>query len=105
MDGSPGERLVGLDDMLAARERIAGRVVRTPVRFSPTLSAVVGHPVHLKLETRQPTGSFKIRGATNALLGLEAAARLRGVATASTGNHGRALAHAARASGCRPNEG
>jgi threonine dehydratase len=101
LDGSPGERLVGLDDMLAARERIAGRVVRTPVRFSPTLSAVVGHPVHLKLETRQPTGSFKIRGATNALLGLDAAARLRGVATASTGNHGRALAHAARAEGVR----
>jgi len=87
--------------MLAARERIAGRVERTPVRLSKTLSAVAGHPVHLKLETRQPTGSFKVRGATNALLGLDEAARLRGVATASTGNHGRALAHAARAEGVR----
>ena len=101
MDGPPGECRFGVDDMLAARRRIAGLVERTPVCRSASLSALAGHPVYLKLETRQPTGSFKLRGATNALLCLDAAARARGVATASTGNHGRALAHAARAEGAR----
>jgi threonine dehydratase len=58
-------------------------------------------PVHLKLEHRQATGSFKLRGATNALLTLPEDARARGVVAASTGNHGRALAHAAKAAGVR----
>ena len=52
-------------------------------------------PVFLKLENRQPTGSFKLRGATNAVLSLSGNERERGLVTASTGNHGRALAHAA----------
>jgi len=74
-------------------------VLRTPLTRA-ALSAP-GAPVHLKLETRQHTGSFKLRGATNALLSLDAAARARGVVTASTGNHGRALAYAANAQGVR----
>lgn len=87
---------VTIDEIRAARMRIAGHVVRTPMRQASSLSQD-GSPVHLKLETRQTTGSFKLRGATNAALSLDAAAR--GVVTASTGNHGRAVAHAADALG------
>lgn len=56
-------------------------------------------PVFLKLENRQPTGSFKLRGATNAVLSLSGNEREWGLVTASTGNHGRALAHAASTQG------
>ncbi len=95
----PCVSLVDLAAVEAAQRRVAGRVVRTPL----TCAVIFGgsSPVHLKLETRQPTGSFKLRGATNALLSLDPAARARGVVTASTGNHGRALAHAANAQGTR----
>jgi threonine dehydratase len=97
----PDGALVGVEAIRAARDRIAGRVHRTLLRESPTLSRRAGHPVLLKLEHQQITGSFKLRGATNALLALDREDRARGVAAASTGNHGRALAHAARALGIR----
>lgn len=87
---------VSLADIHAARDRIAGRVRRTPILADSALSARLGHQVLLKCEYRQETGAFKLRGATNALLSLPPKARARGVVTASTGNHGRALAHAAR---------
>ena len=74
---------------------------RTPIAPSPDLSARMGAPVHLKLEHRQATGSFKLRGATNAVLRLGPEARARGVAAVSTGNHARALARAGRAEGVR----
>jgi threonine dehydratase len=90
-----------LADAFVARRRIAGHVVRTPLERSASLSARLGAEVLLKLEHRQTTGSFKLRGATNALLALDAEARHRGVVAASSGNHGRALAHAARAAGAR----
>jgi threonine dehydratase len=83
----------------AAAGRIAGRVARTPLIASPTLTEFCGQPVHLKLETRQPVGAFKLRGAMNAVLALDEAARGRGLVTASTGNHGRAVAYAAREAG------
>lgn len=83
-------------DVERAASRIAGGVVRTPLVPSPTLSERAGQAVHLKLETRQPIGAFKLRGAINAILSLEDAARRRGLVTASTGNHGRAVAYAAR---------
>ena len=86
---------IALADIYAARRRITGHVVRTPLVPSPSLGACSGAPVHLKLEQRQLTGSFKLRGAANALLALPEADRARGVTAASTGNHGRALAHAA----------
>jgi len=92
---------IGLDRIIQAQDRIAGRVLRTPLTLSSSLSAQCGAPVHLKLESHQPTGSFKLRGATNAVLSLSDEARRRGLVTASTGNHGRALAHAARAEGVR----
>ncbi|HEJ2440352.1 hydroxyectoine utilization dehydratase EutB [Burkholderia multivorans] len=89
---------LSLSDVYRARQRIAGRTCVTPLVASAALSARAGVPVHLKLETLQPTGSFKIRGATNVLAEL-AAQRVTRVVTASTGNHGRAVAHAARALG------
>ncbi len=92
---------VGPEDVRAAGDRIADHVVRTPLIPSPSLSGLCGTPAHLKLETRQTTGSFKLRGATNALLSLDPSARGQGLVTASTGNHGRAVAHAARAAGVR----
>ncbi|MCD2180513.1 hydroxyectoine utilization dehydratase EutB [Rhizobium sp. GN54] len=90
---------VSIDDIRAASARIAGRVLRTPMVPSAILQERTGALVHLKLEHYQTTGSFKLRGATNAVLSLTPAQRARGVVAASTGNHGRALAHAAKAEG------
>ncbi len=87
---------VTLADVEQAAVRIQNSVVRTPLVLSSTLSLHSGHPVHLKLETRQRIGAFKLRGAVNAILALDNAARQRGYVTASTGNHGRAVAYAAR---------
>jgi threonine dehydratase len=90
---------VSLADIERAADRIRGRVTRTPLVYSPSLSRRAHQPVHLKLETHQPIGAFKLRGATNAILALDPAVRERGLVTASTGNHGRAVAHAAQALG------
>lgn len=92
---------VTLHDIERARERIAGRILATPIVPSPALSERVGAPVHLKLEHRQATGSFKLRGASNAVASMSAEEKGRGVVAASTGNHGRALAHAAKLEGTR----
>ncbi|RWC30623.1 MAG: hydroxyectoine utilization dehydratase EutB [Mesorhizobium sp.] len=94
-------RTVALADIRTARERIAGKVERTPTVLSHSLSEQFGAPVHLKLEHRQTTGSFKLRGASNAVASLSAGEKARGVVAASTGNHGRALAHAAKLEGMR----
>lgn len=85
--------------ILAAESRIRPHVAETPLIPSPLLSQRTGAVVFLKLENRQSTGSFKLRGAANKLLGLSSAERERGVVTASTGNHGLAVAHAASALG------
>jgi threonine dehydratase len=92
---------VTLADIEAARKRIAGKVVRTPTVPSDPLSEIAGAPVHLKREHRQTTGSFKLRGASNAVAALKPDEKRRGVVAASTGNHGRALAHAAKLEGIR----
>lgn len=89
---------LSLADVYRARRCIEGRVTHTPLLASASLSQIAGAQVYLKLETMQPTGSFKLRGATNALAGL-AERGIGKVVTASTGNHGRAVAHAARALG------
>ncbi|MFG6177020.1 hydroxyectoine utilization dehydratase EutB [Halomonas sp. THAF12] len=90
---------VGLAECYAARRRIAGRTVRTPLTRSAALSARFGAEILLKWETCQPTGAFKLRGATNMIAALLERrgpdALSTGVVTASTGNHGRAVAHAA----------
>jgi len=92
---------ITLQDIRAAREHIANKVEQTPTVLSHSLSERLGVPVHLKLEHRQATGSFKLRGATNAVASLSAEEKDRGVVAASTGNHGRALAHAAKLEGMR----
>ena len=93
----------GLDlgDVVAARTAIAGIAAQTPLIPSQALGDIAGVEVLLKLETMQPVGAFKIRGAANALSRLDEAARSRGVACCSTGNHGRAVAFAAKRLGIR----
>lgn len=90
---------VTLDDIRKAAARIDGQVIKTPMVRDDVLSARLGYPVWLKCEYRQRTGAFKLRGASNAILSLDRAALAKGVVTASTGNHGRAVAHAARTVG------
>ena len=90
-DAKPADE-VTLDDIVAARARIGGGVVRTPCVEAPALSRITGASVFVKLEFQQRTGSFKERGARNALLQLPAAARRNGVVAASAGNHALALA-------------
>lgn len=82
------------DDVEAADRRIRPFVRETPLDYSPRLSAAWGTEVWLKLENTQVTGSFKVRGAVNRLLTLSAEECARGVVTASTGNHGAAVAYA-----------
>jgi threonine dehydratase len=83
------------EQILVADDRIRPYVVETPLIPSPALSLRTVASVYLKLENRQHTGSFKLRGATNKILSLSEDERRRGVVTASTGNHGLAVAHAA----------
>ena len=85
-----------LADVRAARELLAGVARETPVYRSETFTRLTGRPVHLKAENLQRTGSFKIRGAFNRIATLTDAERLAGVAAASAGNHGQAVAWAAR---------
>ena len=91
--------------VVAAAGRLQGRIARTPVLRSDRLDARSGRRVYLKCENLQHAGAFKYRGATNALLALEdeaaAGRRARVVATHSSGNHGAALARAARLLGWR----
>jgi threonine dehydratase len=86
---------LSLDDIRAARERIAGYVRRTPLLPPPPLSDEAPPGLALKLENLQVSGSFKARGAFNNLLQIPAAERPRGVVCASGGNHGLAVAYAA----------
>jgi threonine dehydratase len=88
--------VIDLADVEAARDRLRGAVAETPCAYSATLSELTGTRCHAKLENLQMTGSFKERGAANLLLQLDAAERERGVATASAGNHGLAVAFHAR---------
>ncbi|MFE6306437.1 threonine/serine dehydratase [Nocardiopsis sp. NPDC057823] len=83
--------LVSADDIRAAAARLQGSVVRTPLTAGPAQ----GPPFLVKPESLQPTGAFKLRGATNAVALLTPAQRARGVITHSSGNHGQALAYAA----------
>ena len=94
---NPGDEQVTFDDIRAAAKAIAGAVERTPTRMSRTLSAMAGCDIFLKFENLQFTASFKERGALNKLLSLDAAARKRGVAAMSAGNHAQGVAyHAGR---------
>lgn len=90
---------VTLDSIRAARDRIRGVALETPLIPSPHFSTLAGSEVLLKLETMQPTSAFKLRGATNAMANLPDG--VKGVTCCSTGNHGRGVAYAARRLGVR----
>lgn len=90
-----------LDDVRAARARIRDDVWLTPAERSSWLSDLAGVDVYLKFECWQRTGSFKVRGAFNAVAILDRTRRAKGIVTASAGNHGQAVALAASRSGIR----
>ncbi len=86
-------------DVLAAAARIAAHAQLTPIATSRSLDAISGANLHFKCEQLQRTGAFKFRGACNAVWALDADTAKRGVVTHSSGNHGAALALAARGRG------
>ena len=92
---------ITLDDLLAARERIAPYIHRTPLLSSKTLGGLSGTDLWLKAENLQRTGSFKIRGALNSVLQLTPEQRARGIIAFSAGNHGQGVAQAAALVGAR----
>jgi threonine dehydratase len=92
---------VTLEDVRVAARTLEGVAVRTPLVRVPALTDRAGVPVVLKCEQLQPVGAFKIRGAYNALSRVARDGGVRGVVTQSSGNHGQALAYAARAFGLR----
>jgi len=98
MSAGESPRIPGFGDVVAAAARIAPYIVRTPVMRSPAFDARVGREVYFKCENLQTGGAFKYRGAMNVLLQLDPA-RTPVVITHSSGNHGNALALAARARG------
>lgn len=82
-------------DVLDAHERIAPHIRRTPIRISDHLNDLTGARLFFKCENFQEPGAFKVRGAANAVFGLDAAQAARGVATHSSGNHASCLSYAA----------
>jgi threonine dehydratase len=100
-EGAAGDLGVALADVLAARERTAPYLHRTPLLPTRTLSRMTNTELRLKAENLQRTGAFKARGAVNAVLQLTPEQRARGIVTMSAGNHGQALAFAAGLAGVR----
>lgn len=96
---SQASTLPGYREVAQAARRLAGKILPTPLISHPLLDARCGGRIFLKAETLQRTGSFKFRGATNALLQLSDEEKKSGVVTYSSGNHGQAVAAAARALG------
>lgn len=90
-----------LDRIREAYERISPRIHRTPVLACASLSEMAGAQLFFKCENLQRSGSFKIRGATNAIASLSEEEARRGVVTHSSGNHAAALSLAARMRGCK----
>ena len=83
------------DDMLAAHDRIRPHIRRTPVRTSNYLNELAGAELYFKCENFQEPGAFKVRGAANAVFGLDEEQAKKGVATHSSGNHASCLSYAA----------
>jgi len=92
---------VTLTDVYHARKRIRHLICHSELRHDPVLSEQTAHDLWCKLETQQPVRAFKLRGAANKILSLHDETRQRGVVTASTGNHGRAVAYVAKQLGMR----
>ncbi|MFT4946324.1 MAG: threonine dehydratase, partial [Natronomonas sp.] len=87
--------MLDIEDVLAARDRVADTSRHTPLVYSHTFSAMTGADVHVKQEMLQRTGAFKIRGATNRIATLSQEDKDAGVVTASAGNHAQGVALAA----------
>lgn len=87
--------MLDLEMIKKAQNRIAPYIYKTPLLHLDNLDEILGCEVHLKLESLQKTNSFKIRGAFNRLLTLPKEELLKGIVTASSGNHGKATAYAA----------
>jgi threonine dehydratase len=98
---SSGPPLPSLRDIELAEERIRKFIPPTPLEYSKGISSLLGRETSLKLETFQPTRVFKIRGALNKLLSMPESDLARGVITASSGNHGFAIAYASRLFGIK----
>jgi threonine dehydratase len=94
-------QLPGLKDIEAAEARIRKYIAPTPLEYSRGISDLLGRETHLKLETAMPIHVFKIRGALNKLLSLPDADLKKGIITASSGNHGLAIAYASKLFGVR----
>ncbi|MEE2829451.1 MAG: pyridoxal-phosphate dependent enzyme, partial [Myxococcota bacterium] len=95
MDAPAPSLLQTLREMIGQADlRVRPYIRETPLRRGRSLEGESGGPVWLKCENLQATGSFKLRGATNKLLSLSPAEKERGIVTASSGNHGLAVAHA-----------
>jgi threonine dehydratase len=90
----------GIDDILRARENIAGKVIQTPLLESPFLNRLLDCRLFVKAENLQVTGAFKFRGALNKISSLTAEQRAKGVLAFSSGNHGHAVAAAASLLNC-----
>lgn len=90
---------IGLEDIQRAARVLRGRILRTPLVYSPTFSRLFGAEVYLKLENLQKTGSFKIRGASYKILQHRESIGAKGVVAASAGNHAQGVALAARNAG------
>jgi threonine dehydratase len=97
----PHDELVTLEDLRAAAAVLRGVAVRTPLLASGALSELAGVPTYVKPEMLQRGGAFKFRGAYTFLASLSEAARAKGVITASSGNHGQAVALAAKLFGVK----
>jgi threonine dehydratase len=93
--------LVILDDILAAQDRITGRVHRTPTFSSLALGDMTGVRLAFKAELFQKTGSFKVRGVFNKVVAMSAEERAKGFVSCSAGNHAAALAYVARSVGAK----
>ncbi len=92
---------LNIDTIRAARERIAPYIVRTPLLHLQNLDSYLGCQVYAKAECMQITGAFKLRGAMNKALTLTAEQLARGIVAASSGNHGRGIAYAAKLLGAK----
>ena len=84
------------EDILAARDRLAGHAIRTPLLEAPQIDALAGRRVLVKAECLQRTGSFKFRGAWNCIAAMDEATRSRGVVAFSSGNHAQGVALSSR---------
>ena len=93
--------LPSFQDVLKARRTIAPYLCPTPLYFYQGLSDLVCAEVWIKHENHQPVGAFKVRGGVNLVAHLDEEEKARGVASASTGNHGQSIAYASRLFGVR----